>query len=354
MNFNLYKDSILLTILKIWTFFLIVFASTNSYAQSDRARTNIGLVYPLSSNGTQAPRDTNSFSLNLIAGVSAAERGVSLAGFSNIVHHDTRGLQVAGFSNHIGGNAGGTMFAGFLNTYGSGNSVAVAGFANIARSSSGAQIAGFLNKGGNVSSLQIAGFLNIASNVKGVQIAGFMNVAKKVKGSQIGFINIADSAGTQVGIINIAKNGEKGISATIDENQTTILAFRSGGKTLYGIIGIGYNFNNKREKYAYEAGIGAHVLKIQSFRLNAELVGGGLESLKGEENYSKSSFRLIPAFRITPSIEIFGGPSINYINTDTEEGRKLTKKYISSWTRNNGRDLYGFYFGYNAGIQVLF
>ena len=324
MNFNPYKDSILLTILKIWTFFLIVFASTNSYAQNDRAKTNIGLVYPLSSNGTQAPRDTNSFSLNLIAGVSAAERGVSLAGFSNIVHHDTRGLQVAGFSNHIGGNAGGTMFAGFLNTYGSGNSVAVAGFANIARSSSGAQI------------------------------AGFMNVAKKSKGSQIGFINIADSAGTQVGIINIAKNGEKGISATIDENQTTILAFRSGGKTLYGIIGIGYNFNNKREKYAYEAGIGAHVLKIQSFRLNAELVGGGLESLKGEGDYSKSSFRLIPAFRITPSIEIFGGPSINYVNTDTEEGRKLTKKYISSWTRNNGRDLYGFYFGYNAGIQVLF
>jgi hypothetical protein len=354
MNFNLYKDSILLTILKIWTFFLIVFASTNIYAQSDRARTNIGLVYPLSSNGTQAPRDTNSFSLNLIAGVSAAERGVSLAGFSNIVHHDTRGLQVAGFSNIVGGNAGGTMFAGFLNTYGSGNSVAVAGFANIARSSSGAQIAGFLNKGGDVSSLQIAGFLNIARNVKGAQIAGFMNIAKKSKGSQIGFINIADSAGTQVGIINIAKNGEKGISATIDENQTTILAFRSGGKTLYGIIGIGYNFNNKREKYAYEAGIGAHVLKIQSFRLNAELVGGGLESLKGEENYSKSSFRLIPAFRITPSIEIFGGPSINYVNTDTEEGRKLTNKYISSWTRNNGRDLYGFYFGYNAGIQVLF
>jgi hypothetical protein len=181
-----------------------------------------------------------------------------------------------------------------------------------------------------------------------------MNKARKVKGSQIGFINIADSAGTQVGIINLAKNGEKGISATIDENQTTILAFRSGGKTIYGIIGIGYNFNNKREKYAYEAGIGAHLLRIQSFRLNAELVGSGLESLKGSGNYSKSSFRLIPAFRITPSIEIFGGPSFNYINTDTEDGRNMTKKYINSWTRNDGRNLYGFYVGYTAGVQVLF
>jgi hypothetical protein len=354
MNFKLYSNSILSPALKALALLLMVFISTNIYAQSDRARTNIGLVYPLSSNWKNAPHDTNSFSLNLIAGVSAAERGVTFAGFTNIIHHDTKGLQVAGFSNHIGTNANGTMFAGFLNTYAGGKGVGVAGFANISRTGTGAQVAGFLNKGGNVSSVQVAGFLNMANDLKGAQIAGFMNIAKKSKGTQIGFINIADSAGTQVGIINIAKNGEKGISATIDENQTTILAFRSGGKTLYGIIGIGYNFNNKREKYAYEAGIGAHVLKIQSFRLNAELVGGGLESLKGEANYSKSSFRLIPAFRITPSIEIFGGPSFNYINTDTEDGRNMTKKYINSWTRNDGRNLYGFYVGYTAGIQVLF
>lgn len=354
MNFDPYKNSILSIILKIWTLFLILFNGTNIYAQnSDRAKTNIGLIYPLSSNWTSSPRDTNSFSLNLIAGVSAAERGITIAGFSNIIHNDARGLQVAGFSNHVGKNADGTMVAGFLNTYGSGKGVSVAGFANIARSSSGAQIAGFLNKGGDVSSLQIAGFSNFARNVKGVQIAGFMNVAKKVKGTQLSFINVADSAGTQIGIVNLAKNGEKSIGVTIDENQTTLLTFRSGGKVMYGILGIGYNFNNKRDKYAYEAGLGAHLLNIQSFRLNTELVSGSLESFKGG-SYFKSTFTLLPAFKITRSLEIFGGPSINYVNTNTEEGRKLTTKYISSWTRNNGRDLYGFYVGYAAGLQVIF
>lgn len=355
MNFKSYQNSILSSLIKTLPLLLMVFVSTNIYAQNnERARTNIGLVYPLSSNWKNAPRDTNNFSLNLIAGVSAAERGVTIAGFSNIIHHDASGFQIAGFSNHVSKNADGTMVAGFLNTYGGGKAVTIAGFSNISRDASGAQIAGFLNKGGDISALQLAGFLNIARDLKGTQIAGFMNKAKKVKGSQIGFINIADSAGTQVGIINIAKNGEKGISASIDENQTTILAFRSGGKTIYGIIGLGYNFNNKREKYAYEAGIGAHLLRIQSFRLNAELVSGGLESLKGGGDYFKSSFRLMPAFRITPNIEIFGGPSFNYINADTEDGRNMTKKYINSWTRNDGRNLYGFYVGYNAGVQVLF
>lgn len=352
MNFYNYNDSLLLTILKIWTFFLIVFAGTNAQAQNhDRPRTNVGLVYPLSSNWTSAPRDTNSFSLNLIAGVSAAEHGATIAGFSNIIHNDARGFQIAGFSNHVGKNADGTMIAGFLNTYEGGHGTAVAGFANIATSSSGAQIAGFLNKGGNVSTLQLAGFMNIARDNKGTQIAGFMNLAKKSKGAQIGFINIADSAGTQVGIINIARNGEKSLGATFDQNQTALLTFRSGGKVFYGIVGIGYNFKNKKQKYVYEAGFGAHVLTIQSFRLNTELVNDGLESFKGGE-YWRSTFRLMPSFRIANKVEIFAGPSINYVNTNTEEGRKMTTKYINSWTRHDGRDLYGFYWGYTAGIQV--
>jgi hypothetical protein len=339
MNFKLYSISSLSLSIKASVFLLMMITSANIYAQNnERARTNVGLAYPLSSNWTNAPRDTNNFSLNLIGGVSAAEHGISIAGFSNIVHQDASGLQIAGFSNHIGKNAHGTMIAGFMNTYGSGSSVAVAGFANIARSSSGAQVAGFMNKSGDVSSLQLAGFLNVAKNVKGIQL---------------GFINIADSADKQLGIINISKNGEKAIGVTINENQTTLLTFRSGGKILYGIVGIGYNLNNKKTKYAYEAGLGAHLLTIQAFRLNTELVSGGLESFKGGE-YFKSSFRLMPAFKITPSIEIFGGPSFNYVNTDTEEGKKITKKYINSWTRNNGRDLYGFYVGYTAGVQVLF
>jgi hypothetical protein len=138
----------------------------------------------------------------------------------------------------------------------------------------------------------------------------------------------------------------------IDENQTTMVNFRSGGKIFYGIIGIGYNpEHNKKEKYAYEAGLGLHLVNVKSFRLNTEFVSGGLESFESGY-YFKSSVRLMPAVKITRSIEVFAGPSLNYINTNTSEGKSMTSNYISSWYRNNGTELQAFYFGYNAGVQV--
>lgn len=339
MELKPYNYSITSAIIKIVTLLLLLFTANSIYAQkNDNARANIGLIYLLSSNYTNAARDTNNFSLNLLAGVSAGERGFAIAGLSNVIHGDARGLQIAGFSNHISGKTNGVMIAGFINTYGQGKGTAVAGFANIARDNSNTQISGFLNTGGNVS---------------GLQVTGFMNVAKKLKGTQVGFINIADSAGTQVGIINIAKNNDRSIGISIDENETTMLSFRSGGNRFYGIIGIGYNVKNAKEKYAFEAGLGANLLMGKAFSLKTELISSGLESFKGDEYY-KSSFYLMPAFKITRSIEIFAGPSFNYVDTDNAEGRDIVKKYITRWTRNNGADLYGLYFGYAAGIQFHF
>jgi hypothetical protein len=323
-----------------------------SFAQNSTDKINIGLVYPLSSNWKDAPNDTNKFSLNLIAGVSAAERGFTLAGISNIVRHNTKGVQIAGFSNHVGQIAGGTMIAGFMNTYGNGKNFAMAGFGNFAKTASGTQIAGFINTGGNVSGVQVAGFTNIANNVKGSQITGFLNIAKKVKGVQVaGFINIADSAGCQIGIINISKNGEKSLGVTIDEKQTTLLTFRSGGKLMYGILGLGYNFDNKNQKYAWQAGLGAHLFHTGIFRLNTELTQNGLESFKGG-SYLRSSLALLPSIRLADKIDIFAGPSYNYVNTDTQEGQNMHKKYTSSWGGSNGNNFQGFYFGYSAGVQV--
>lgn len=352
MKSRSFKQSISTTLLKTAIMAVMVLAQSKVHAQNNNhPHTNIGLVYPLSSNGKNAPRDTNNFSLNLLAGVSAAERGVTIAGLSNIIRQDAKGLQVAGLTNHVGENANGTLVAGLLNSYSGGKGVAVAGLTNISSNGNGTQVSGVLNKGGNIASLQISGLANIARNVKGLQAAGFLNVAKKVSGLQLGFINVADSASTQIGIINFSKNGEQALGLTIDENRTLMLTYRTGGKTIYGIIGTGYNFKNKKDKYAFEAGLGAHLIKTKSFGLNAELASGGIQSFKSGE-YFKSSFRLMPAFKITPSIEFFGGPSVNYMNTNTDDGRKLTKNFISSWTRNDGRDLYGFFFGYTAGVKV--
>ncbi|MGY0034511.1 hypothetical protein [Pedobacter sp. NJ-S-72] len=290
MNIKPYTISILKTAM------LTLLTSTALYAQNKPSKTHIGLIYPLSSNGRHAPLDSNSFSFNLLAGVSAAEDGFTLAGVTNVIHHTSKGVQIAGVSNHIGQKAEGTRVAGLMNITGEsqGLSVAgflnksndmkgaqVAGFMNLAQNSTGFQVAGFLNKSKDVSS-QVAGFANLADNTKGIQVAGFlnkakntssqvagfMNIAKKVKGVQVAaFMNVADSSDYPIGLINLIKNGEKSIGITVDDNLTTMLTFRSGGRIIYGIIGAGYNFKNDKEVYAFEAGFGAHVYTSQAFRL---------------------------------------------------------------------------------------
>lgn len=330
-------------------------ADSRSVTIAIPGRMHVGLVYPLSTNGRNAAADTNSFSLHLIAGVSAAERGPSFAGISNVIVHDTKGSQFAGFSNHIGETANGALFAGFMNTYGGGSGPSFAGFTNISSGDvNGAQFAGFANTAKNVSISQLAGFINTAHDVKGSQVAGFINIAKKVKGAQVaGFINIADSSDCPIGIINIIKNGEKSFGATIDENQTTMVSFRSGGKVLYGILGVGYNFKNTDEVYAFEAGLGAHFFESRSFRVNAEITSSMLESFK-EGEYFKASLRLMPALKLTPRIEIFAGPALNFITTNTTEGIALTGKTIKEWPGDWDDDFRALYLGYTGGLHFLF
>ncbi|MCX2449895.1 hypothetical protein OQX61_01310 [Pedobacter sp. PLR] len=361
--------------------------STRTIQQIEKGveKIHIGLVYPLSSNGKHAPLDTNNLSIHLLAGVSSVEKGFTFAGFSNIVRNEATGTQIAMFSNHISKKATGLQIAGFLNTYEEGDGAAFAGFANIAKGNikgvqfagfsniakdvKGAQFAGFLNKANSVKGSQLAGFINIArknvsasqlsgfinkaEDVKGSQFAGFINIAQKVKGIQgAGFINIADSSDYPIGIINLVKKGEKSLSLTMDETQTSMLSFRSGGKVTYGIIGIGYNFKNKKEVYAMEAGLGAHWFQSSSFRLNTELTATVLENFKAGE-YFKSSLRILPALSIGNHLELFGGPSLNFLSTNTTEGKDLHQKFIHTWG-DRANDFQALYLGYSGGIQFIF
>jgi len=315
---------------------ILLFVGITAFAQQSPEKINIGLVPPLSSNWTTASRDTNSFSLNAIAGLSAAETGFALAGFANIVRH----------------NADGMLIAGFMNTSGGGHGFEIAGFGNFAKNSSGTQIAGFANVGGNVSGLQLAGFMNAAKKVNGMQIGGFINKAKNVHGTQLaGFINIADTADCQIGLVNIAKNGEISLAVTIDENRTALLSMRSGGKFLYGIIGAGYNLSDKKNEYAYEAGFGAHLLHYEPFRLNAELTNDALTNFKGLD-YFRSAFAVLPSIKLANRVDLFAGPSFVYLQSNSSDDIMRQKHYISSWGGKNGDDFHGFYVGYNAGIAI--
>ncbi|RYF09974.1 MAG: hypothetical protein EOO42_23250, partial [Flavobacteriales bacterium] len=101
--------------------------------ETKTVKANFGLIYPLSTNGTNAPLDTNDLSIHLLAGVSSVERGSAFAGLSNIVRNETNGALFAGLSNHVGKEAKGALFAGFLNTYRSAKGTQFAGFANLAQ-----------------------------------------------------------------------------------------------------------------------------------------------------------------------------------------------------------------------------
>ena len=304
---------------------MVNLAITGAAQQQKVAKINIGLIYPISTNGTHASLDSNVFSLNGLLGISAAEKGVSIAGLSNVIRHNAQGTQLAGFSNHVGGKTKGLQLAGFMNTYGGGNGTAIAGFANISKDNSG------------------------------TQIAGFINVAKKVKGAQVsGFINIADSSDYPIGIINIIKNGEMSVGFTTNQHFTSLATFRSGGKVLYGIIGVGYNFKNKQEVYAVEFGFGAHLFQSEYFRLNTEITGSSLYDKNfNSENYSKGTFQLMPSLRVGKYLDIFAGPSINLISTNSAEGKELQKKYIKSWYANN-QTLRGLFIGYTCGVAIIF
>ena len=341
-----------------------------SFGQSDSTSTvHFGFVFPLSTNGKHAASYTNRFSLHAIAGLSKAETGAAISGAANLIKQDASGLQLAGAVNVISNNAKGIQIAGAANVIGNdADGIQIAGFANIIKhEAKGAQMAGFMNLTGKSEAAQIAGFANIArNNAKGIQIAGFLNkgsvvngqiagfanVAKTVKGIQLaGFINIADSSDYPIAIFNFIKNGEKSIAVTIDESLTSIASFRSGGRVLYGIAGVGYNLkNDKHDLYAVEAGLGAHLRMMDHFRLNLEAVSQSMSNFK-KAHYQKNALRILPGFKFGNKFEVFAGPTVNYVTHKRDKDFDLVNKYI--WKDNGSKNFQGVHLGFNTGIQLI-
>lgn len=105
-----------------WYALITLFAtSMSAQAQNseEKPNINIGLFYPISSNGIDAAEYTNIFSFNAIMGLSKEERAFAMAGVSNIIKENARGLQFAGVHNYTGEETNGLQFAGLLNQAGS-------------------------------------------------------------------------------------------------------------------------------------------------------------------------------------------------------------------------------------------
>ncbi len=337
-------------LISVWAIAAVCF---QSFGQTDTLqKAHIGFIYPVSSNGSKAAEISNDFSLHLLSGISKNENVLSIAGISSHIRQDARGVQVAGLLNQVGNSAHGVQVAGLGNFIkNETKGVQIAGLTNTSGDTE-IQISGLINIANDVHGLQIAGLINKAGDVEGTQVAGLINKARNVKGVQVsGLINLAENSDYPVGLINIIKNGKQAIGLGYDETGTGMITYRSGGRVLYGLIGLGYNLNSKRSKdyYGFEAGIGAHIIKTENFLLNAEVFSQSLTDFN-DFSYSKHGVRLLPTLRIANRIEIFAGPTFNVTEFNTDSHTPLHNNYF--WTREKGSCFTGMSVGYVGGIQV--
>lgn len=301
-----------------------VSARTQVPHQEKKTAVQVSFVPPLSTNGVDAARCSNGFSLNLLAGVSKNERAFTLGGLANIIKNTSNGFQLAGLGNYVGNEGRGVLFAGLSN--------------RVKNRYTGVQFAGLANISGDVTGVQFAGLVNIAGNVSGVQFAGLMNVANR--------------SDYPIGLINIIREGEMSVAVSYNEIGTAGITFRSGGKVTYGILGVGYNHKAEGSAFTVLGGFGAHITVTSWFRINNELAGETFGNFYDEITF-KVGYALMPAFKIGRHFEVFGGPGLNYMQTDDMDNRKLFP-HNSLWKKESSSEHQQIYIGYQAGLQYIF
>lgn len=323
------------------------------------------MIPPLSTHGMLGSQYINQVSLNMIGGYTGGVNGFEMGGVFNINKKDVRGFQMAGVFNLVRGYAAGLQMAGVSNTVlgevsglqmggvgnwaGNAKGGQLAGVINVAKRWRGVQAAGVLNTAAESRGVQLAGVLNRSSKRTGSQLAGVLNIGGKVTGIQLaGLINVADSSDYPIGLINIIKNGRKSFSVGSDESGLAALTFRSGGRVLYGVAGIGYYLNDRELSYAMEAGIGAHLIDSKSFSLDAEAVNRHSTDFEGHEE-PRVSFRILPELRMGTHFGFYAGPSISYTYpTRQDAGIDKIPGWVLHEDQSNGRALH---IGLSGGLR---
>ncbi|MDR2894457.1 MAG: hypothetical protein LBU97_03230 [Alistipes sp.] len=360
----------------------------------------VTLLTPLGTNGNRAHLYTNGVSLNLLTGVSRNERALSLAGLGNVILRESNGFQAAGLFNHVGGRGQGMLASGAVNiTMGRYTGGQFAGSVNFARDIDGLQMAGAVNVAHNMDTgvqfagginfardidtgAQFSGGVNIARDMEGAQFAAGVNVARDIEGAQmsvvnvarnvdglqIGVVNVARHADYAIGLVNISRDGEMGIGLGYNEIGTASVNFRSGGRVLYGIVGVGYNhrasdreieggggWSGRANVVSFTGGMGAHINLAPWLRINNELTFENLNRLDKwdyDNNAFKAGFALMPAIRPVHWFEIFGGPSINFMQSRDRSMIELLPQNPLWENVHRGRTRQLF-IGWQAGVQFI-
>jgi len=375
---------------------------------------HVGIVYPISSNGTEAGRYVNKFSLHLLVGYSAGLNGLEasafgniendfvdgaqFAGFFNLVKNRVEGMQAAGFLNINGGELEGAQFAGFLNTnldslqgvQGAGflnlsngptqggqfagfsnivtqeaTAVQGAGFANIATSDlRGAQFAGFGNYAHQVDGAQFAGFANVVTgHVRGFQGSGFINMARTVKGVQLSVFNVADSIdGVPIGFLSIVrKNGYRALEVWGGETMHANVAYKIGVRDFYNIFTFGSQFADADFRYGLGYGIGHICALSPSVDFSVDLIAQQVNDSDNPIFSNNQELNLLNSLRLGFSKQfsqhfgLFVGPTFNVlvsevVNSDGTIGSNLAPYTFFDRTYD-GRTNVQMWAGVNVGVR---
>jgi hypothetical protein len=315
---------------------------------------DIGLIYPLSTHGRKAAQYDNRFSLQILSGVNGAIHGAALAGIANVIRQDSRGTAIAGIVNQTGGMAQGVQVAGIANILkGSLMGSQIAGVLNTAQESRGLQLAGLANRSRGAGTVQISGLWNRSDEIH-TQLAGLCNIATHVRGIQIsGLLNIADSSDYPIGFINIIKDGQKSILLETTGNLNTGVSFRSGGRVLYGILGLNYHLKDPSlALFGLDAGLGVRLPLSPRFEAHGEARQSIQTDFRHGHCYTYS-LRVLPEMRIADHVHVFAGPSVNLV-------LDYSHRYISDqtshyfWTsRGHSGHFIGSFLGMAAGVAYI-
>ena len=305
-------------------------------------------------------------SINLVS-ISTNKKSVALGGLATIVREKAFGLQIGGLYNLVGDMGRGVAIAGLANTtmgsyYGAqigglwnytasdAKGAQIAGLINSAKGMAGLQLAGLMNVSREAKGLQFAGLANVARTAKGVQFAGLLNVARTAKGVQFaGLLNVAEESDFPIALVNIIKQGTKGIALTHDVLGNRLVAFRSGGRYGYGIVGVGYN-PQIAAKVAGEAGYGIHIPICPWLAINNEAKATAMVNT----SMANFSYLLAPSVTLWQHCNLFVGPTINYFMSNSAEAGCLLPSNVLCHSKASDELQSALYIGYQVGLQYVF
>ena len=168
-------------------------------------------------------------------------------------------------------------------------------------------------------------------------------------------VQIANQCDRPIGINNIFDTLEKSIGITLNELGSTVTSFRIGSQKIYGIVGLGYNYRAvSKESFIVELGLGTHINISPVFRINTELKGNYF-SLFSARKTGQAGINIMPAYKITPSFEVFGGPSINYLGSSNIKNRNLFPEFkLNLWKKFEKIRSQQVYVGLSIGCHYIF